>query len=106
MVATPPPRWSSDSCEARSVCKRVLGACVLRLQAPAFAFRQPKEQFVLIQVAYNKSWSAPLEDGSLDALGGWLVLLSARQGSQIMSRHDTRSGGRGTSYEAATHGSA
>src|SRR5689334_4190253 len=46
----------------------MLGVCELRLQARAFALRQPKEQFVLIQVAYYKCWSAPLEDGRLDAL--------------------------------------
>src|SRR5215475_7339745 len=46
----------------------MLGACELRLQARSFALRQPKEQFVLIQVAYYKCWSAPLEDSRFDAL--------------------------------------
>jgi len=49
-------------------CRVLLGVCGLRLQARSFALRQPKEQFVLIQVAYYKCWSAPLEDGRLDAL--------------------------------------
>jgi len=46
----------------------MLGVCELRLQARSFALRQPKEQFVLIQVADYKCWSAPLEDYGLDTL--------------------------------------
>ena len=47
-----------------SALSSATGSC---LQARSFAFREPKEQLVLIQVAYHKGWSAPLEDGRLDA---------------------------------------
>ena len=52
----------------RKAPNTMLGVCELRLQARSFALRQPKEQFVFIQVAYYKCWSAPLENGRLDAL--------------------------------------
>jgi hypothetical protein len=53
--------------DTRAPVQQMLRVCELRLQARSFALRQPKEQFVLIQVAYYKRWSAPLDDGRLDA---------------------------------------
>src|SRR5205807_114261 len=61
------PQESPPSYAPRVGCSGLSVTCELRLQARSFALRQPKEQFVLIQVAYYNGWLAPLEDGRLDA---------------------------------------
>src|SRR5436309_16103900 len=62
-LASPESRRAGPVC-----CHVLLGASELRLQDRSFARRQPKEQFVLIQVEYYQCWVAPLEHGGLDAL--------------------------------------
>jgi hypothetical protein len=62
------PQESRALLRAARRSQRFVKRLRVALAGRSFALRQPKEQFDLIKVVYHKCWSAPLEDGRLDAL--------------------------------------